>query len=481
MDCTDGLPFAWKSTKLSEIAEINPGLPDRNLPDNMEVSFLPMKAVEQISGRIDLTLTVNFAKVKKGYTPITNGDIIFAKITPCMENGKIAIVDNLKNGIGFASTEFHVIRLRDEAIPRKFIFYCLIQQDFRNEARRNMTGTAGQLRVPAKYMKDVSIPFPPISEQRRIVAKIEALFAESKTAREALDKVPVLLRRFRQSVLTKAFRGELTKRDSNDESVQKLLGKIKKEREKGKQLSLTESEGIFSDLEELPETWAWTTIGDLFEITSGGTPRRNRPEYWRDGDIAWVSSGEVAFSDITQTREHITKEGLENSSAKLCSPGTVLLALYGEGKTRGQVAILRILAATNQAIACISCSETSMPSEYLYWWLYHRYFETRRIGEGANQPNIYLHHVRAMPFPLAPISEQRRVVARIRELFSIADDVETNVEKAKRRTDSVDQAVLVKAFRGELVPQYPNDEPASMLLERISAASKLDKSLQKRL
>lgn len=154
----------------------------------MQVSFLPMKAVEELSGRIDLTLAFNYAKVKRGYTPIINGDIIFAKITPCMENGKIAIVNNLKNGIGFGSTEFHVVRLRDETVPREFVFYYLINQDFRNEAKRNMTGTAGQLRVPAKYMKEASILFPPIPEQKHIVAKIESLFAESKTAREALDK-----------------------------------------------------------------------------------------------------------------------------------------------------------------------------------------------------------------------------------------------------------------------------------------------------
>jgi type I restriction enzyme S subunit len=225
------------------------------------------------------------------------------------------------------------------------------------------------------------------------------------------------------------------------------------------------------DLPKLPETWIWTTTGEVFEVASGGTPKRDKPEYW-NGDVPWVTSGEVAFSDITDTQAHITQEGLENSSAKLCPPGTVLLALYGEGKTRGQAAILRISATTNQAIACILCSKTSLPSEYVYWWFYYRYMETRRIGEGANQPNIYLHHVKAMPFPLAPISDQRRIVARIDELFSLANAIEAKVKEAREQAEKIDQTILAKAFKGELVPQDPNDEPASVLVQRINTTTK---------
>jgi type I restriction enzyme S subunit len=324
--------------------------------------------------------------------------------------------------------------------------------------------------VAKSSLKEFIFPLAPSNEQRRIVAKVEALFAESKTSREALDKVLFLLQKLRRSVLAKAFNGELTQRDPDDEPAQKLLQKIRQIRNKERKISLTENEKKPPvGLSKLPETWTWVTIGAVFDVTSGGTPRRNKPEYW-NGEIPWVSSGEVAFNEISQTKEHIRKEGLENSSAKLCPPGTVLLALYGEGKTRSQTAILRIPATTNQAIACILCSRTNIPSEYLYWWLYYRYLETRRIGEGANQPNVYLHHVRAMPFPLAPNLEQRRIVERINELFASADSIEKDAKNARERAQKIDQAILIKAFRGELVPQDPIDEPASILLQRIKAA-----------
>jgi len=337
---------------------------------------------------------------------------------------------------------------------------------FRTVEWAELTSGTSQPLITQKTVNALDFPLAPLAEQSRIAAKVQCLSLENKTVREALDKLPVLLRRFRQSVLDKAFRGELTQRDPNDEPAQKLLERIEQGPKKGRQDIIDEKERLKLTLPELPETWVWTTMSAVFQVTSGGTPRRNKPEYW-NGSIPWVTSGEVAFGDVTETREHITEEGLENSSAKLCPLGTVLLALYGEGKTRGQVAILRIPATTNQAIACINCSEAKLPSEYLYWWLYYRYVETRRIGEGANQPNMYLHHVKAMPFPLAPISDQKRIVARITEIFSLIDIVEAKAKESKGKVDSIDQAILAKAFRGELVPQDPNDEPASVLLKRM--------------
>lgn len=221
-------------------------------------------------------------------------------------------------------------------------------------------------------------------------------------------------------------------------------------------------------LTSLPEEWMWVSLGSIFDISSGGTPRRDKPEYWK-GNIPWVSSGEVAFNDIVDTHECITKEGMENSSAKIYPSGTVLLALYGEGKTRGQVAILRKPATTNQAIGSILVSRTVVPPEYVFWWLVYRYLETRSVGAGGNQPNMYLRQVREIPIPLAPYQELIRITKRIVELFFFINSIEKAIEVAVKKSKKMDQAILAKAFRGELVPQDPNDEPASVLLERIKA------------
>ncbi|EMF80325.1 type I restriction modification DNA specificity domain protein [Leptospira weilii serovar Topaz str. LT2116] len=204
-------PTPWTIVSLGEIAEINPKLTAyERLSNDLEVQFLPMKLVEEVSGKIQLSEVRKIGEVKKGYTPFENEDVIFAKVTPCMENGKIALVSNLKNGIGFGSSEFHVIR-SSNAIKAKYIFYYLVRQQFRNEAEAKMTGAVGLRRVPKQFIELAPIPLPPLAEQQRIVSKIEELFSELDKGIENLRTAQQQLKVYRQAVLKSAFEGKLTK------------------------------------------------------------------------------------------------------------------------------------------------------------------------------------------------------------------------------------------------------------------------------
>lgn len=203
------LPPSWALAQIADVAGINPGLDKSKVDDGLEVSFLPMSAVEAGTGHMDITAARRFSEVKKGYTPFCEGDVLFAKITPCMENGKMAVVPALKNGQGFGSTEFHVLRPRI-GISAQYLYYFISSQKFRHDAEHNMTGAVGQRRVPAPYLSQQEIPLPPEREQRRIVAKIEELFSELDNGVENLTAAREQLKAYRQSVLKHAFEGKLT-------------------------------------------------------------------------------------------------------------------------------------------------------------------------------------------------------------------------------------------------------------------------------
>jgi len=224
------LPPGWAWTTIEEIADVNRRDPKlRELPDDLQVTFVPMAAVDAESGIIARPEERTLKKVRKGFTPFSNGDVIVAKITPSMENGKAAISRLLKNGRGFGSTEFHVISPSD-AVVSEFIFYFIRQESFRRDAKAHFAGTAGQLRVPSSFVETYSFPLAPLPEQRRIVAKIESLFTRLDAGVAALKRAQANLKRYKAAVLKAACEGRLVPQDPSDEPAEKLLVRILAER-----------------------------------------------------------------------------------------------------------------------------------------------------------------------------------------------------------------------------------------------------------
>ncbi len=205
-----GKEKVWEEKELEKVSFINPVKSEiKEISDNTQVSFIPMASVSDISQSIEAQQTKTLGEVRKGYTYFKRGDVILAKVTPCMENGKIAYTENLDYTYGFGSSEFHVIRANEDFVLPKFIYQILRTEDFRKEAKEKMTGTSGLKRVPKEFIEKYKILIPPLSEQQKIVDRLDVLSAQISTLRKLQQDQLADLKKLEKAYLREAFRGEL--------------------------------------------------------------------------------------------------------------------------------------------------------------------------------------------------------------------------------------------------------------------------------
>jgi len=489
------VPDGWAMAPLGMISEsIRPGFASGE--HNNEAEGIPHLRPMNISsqGEIDLS-DVRYVASDKSSLRIEEGEVLFNNTNSPAWVGKSAVI----RGSGEYAFSNHMTRLKvnDHFIDSDFIarqlHYLSTSGYFQIHCKKHVN----QASISSGVLEQsVPILIPPLAEQKRIVARIEQLQAHSRRARAALESIPDLLEQLRQSILAAAFRGDLTKKwreqHPDVEPASELLKRIRTERRKrweASELEKLKARGLTGnqldaeftkrrkqyqepepmdalDLPDLPEGWCWTSMGDVFKVYVGATPSRKKAEYWGNRHH-WVSSGEVAWNRITGTSEKITAEGLANTSTCLHPPGTVLLGMIGEGKTRGQAAILEIEACNNQNSAAIRVSETPIPPEYIYRYLQYQYVQTRGGAMGNNQPALNKSKVESILFPLMPLKEIEAAIETVGALLASSDSVGVSAKEMLSRSSFLDQSILSKAFRGELVPQDPNDEPASVLLDAI--------------
>ena len=426
------VPEGWVRVRLEDVVRINPPKLKPDYESGARLVFVPMTRVAEEFGGIDVSDRRPFSSIKRGYTQFGPGDVLFAKITPCMENGKIAIVPDIRPPIGYGSTEFFVMRPRADGIG-PWIAYCIARSQFRELARQNMQGAVGQRRVPKVWLQDVSVPLAPLPEQHRIVARIESLFVRLDEGGAALKRVEANLKRYEASVVKAAVEGRLTEqwRSENppDETGPELLGRILTERRRRweeEQLAKYAAKGRkppknwkkkykepaepdTGELPTLPDGWCWATVEQFASTASGGTPNRREEGYF-GGGIPWVKSGELKDGPVLTSAETISDRGLAASSAKVFPAGTLCIALYGA--TVGKLGLLGMHAATNQAV-CGVLSPISVLPKYLYFSLRAIRPDLIQSGQGGAQPNISQQIVRQTAVPVPPLSEQEAIIATL--------------------------------------------------------------------
>lgn len=286
-----------------------------------------------------------------------------------------------------------------------------------------------QQNIGQGILKNFEIPLAPLTEQARIADKLDKLLARIDACRGSLKTVKSLTQRLRQSMLL-AF--------------------------KSGRLGTTGS-----------ETWREVALGDVAEVGTGSTPLKSNQRFYTAEGTPWVTSAATGAPFVTGASEFVTAEAIAASRLKLYAPGTLLVAMYGEGKTRGQVTELAIEATINQACAAVVVDVNQARRDFVKLVLQAQYIELREMAEGGNQPNLNLSKVRSMRFSLPALAVQDEILRIAARLLSVTSTVEARVAQVSATLDSLTRAVLAKAFRGELVPQDPADEPAERMLERL--------------
>ena len=459
-----------------------------------------MAAVEPMSGRLDASASRKWSEVKKGYTKFQSGDVLFAKITPCMENGKIALVSGLRSGIGAGSTEFHVLR-PSQTMSGRFLTLYLLQEQIRREARSRMTGTAGQLRVPTIFLTTHQVRLPPPAEQERIVERVDSYVTRLDAATEGLNRIEANLKRYRASVLKAAVEGrlvpteaELAKKEGRSyQPASSLLARILKERRtrweesesakmkaKGKPPKNDAWKSRYkepiapdtSSLPVLPEGWCWASVEMVGDVLLG---RQRAPQYLtgRFGKpylrVANIKDDRIDFSDVESMDfdpEHFRKYRL--------APDDILVSEGQSPHLVGQSAIYR---GEGPADLCFQKTlhrfrpVTGGPSAAFAQLVFRSHVKSgvfkRLASITTNIAHLTLEKFEAAPFPLPPVAEQDRIAAEVGRVLSDGEATATAVVLNRRRMARLRQSILQWAFEGSLVDQNPDDEPVSALLDRV--------------
>lgn len=336
------------------------------------------------------------------------------------------------------SSAMKILQPNIELVLPKFIYYRMQIIQFDHSTHK---------RYWIQQYSKIKVFVPPLDLQKQIVTKIEEMLSQLDDGVETLKKTKEQLKVYRQAVLKEAFEGKYTiewRKKNHLFIPMEDFEKIEIKNCVFKDVSGDENEIRLN----LPTGWRKTRLGEVFDVQVGSTPSRKEPEYW-NGEIAWVSSGEVHFKAINETIECITGDGLNNSSTNVQPIGTVLLAMIGEGKTRGQAAILNIPAAHNQNTAAILVSETPCIPKYIYYFLQLNYDNTRRVGSGNNQKALNKERVKAIHFPFCSFVEQEIIVQEIESRLSVCDQIEKSVDLTLQQAEALRQSILKKAFEGE--------------------------------
>ena len=404
------VPENWVMVKVSDIFNLNP---KSNLDEERQIGFIPMALVEDgFTGRHSYIKRI-WRDVKKGYCHFQDGDIGIAKISPCFENRKSVVFKNLPNGYGAGTTE--LVILRPLVIYAKFYLYLFKSDWYLHEGTKYFKGVVGQQRVHKEIFTDLHIPLPPLKEQQRIAAEIERWFKLIDIIEQGKADLQTTIKQAKNKILDLAIHGKLVPQDPNDEPDSELLKRINPKAE------ITCDNGHYPKLPySIPYNWVWVPHNNIINIIGGAQPPKSQfREYFSDGYIRLYQIRDYGESPLPV---YIPIE----TATKQTKKGDILLARYGASLGK----VFRAEAgAYNVAMAKASVKYFNLIDEnYLYFFYLSSIYQekilsiSRTAQAGFNNGDFV-----TMFFPLPPLAEQQRIVAKIEHLFATLKTIEESL------------------------------------------------------
>jgi type I restriction enzyme S subunit len=404
------LPEGWRWVRLGEVCEINPRRPELARKDDCLTTFVPMSAVDERLGAIVRAETKPFGQVKKGYTYFEAGDVLFAKITPCMQNGKHAIARDLVGGFGFGTTEFHVLHPGPAIIP-DWTHHFIRQPEVLENAKAYFTGAVGQQRVPESYLADLEIPLPPLEAQKRIAAILNEQMGAVERARAAAEA----------------------------------------QLEAAKALPAAYLRAVFSS--PGAQQWPKSRIGEVAKLQSGYA---FRSEWFSAEGIRLLRNANVSQGFIDWTEEvRLPWDRRSEFTAFELLKGDVILSLDRPVVSEG----LKVARLTNRDVPSLLLQRVgrfqlgaSISPEYIYAFLNTREFThaITRHDQSIGVPHVSPLQVEEVELPLPPLSEQQRIAAMLNERMASAERARKAIGQELDAINKLPAALLRRAFAGDL-------------------------------
>ena len=469
------LPQGWAWSKLAAIGVINPR---NHAADDVVASFVQMSSIPVAFNEPHIAETRPWHDIKSGFTQFAEGDVGVAKITPCFENGKSTVFQNLSNGIGAGTTELHIVRPLCGVVPR-YVLLFLKSPGFLREGEATMTGTAGQKRLPRSFFEDCPFPLPPLAEQTRIVARVDALMGlcdalEAKVRLEAeqhahllgtllgtltdsstpeelaanwqrvADHFDLLLDRpeavaaLEQLILQLAVRGLLVPQVSGDQPASLLLEQIRangvQKKAQGRKVEAVAPAVQLNEVPfEVPESWAWSRFGQVAEIASNlvspgayGSEWQVAPDCIEKGTGRLLVKRTVAEADIKSANHRF-------------QPGQIIYS-----KIRPSLSKAVIVDFAGLCSADMYPINSKISTQYLLLVILSRCFldQVAAAENRVKMPKLNQEALTAFLVPVPPLAEQERIVARVADLRRLCTDLRQSLSRSSSTQSALAEALI---------------------------------------